>query len=337
MSFYSNSSGQWLDDTLEAMRLIMPDVLERERDVASKKWFAYRFMTPLAATKHFASLYGKGFKAYIRFNRDRDEAELREGLGARIFDSANRSLTELWHARQRADELGLPYELLIEFGFEFARKGGWKNPPRPMQLFGSAESDIAWPLEIEKFLNDRLPLVIDRFGDLPQYRVENYRRLRVQDEFRSYLIDRVLASTKPWASRLIGPCIEKRHLPLLLAIKLAPRDQRCRITTEFRLERESELLVEAPREALPQVAYVPACFGLVAAHRDLSPCSSCLFNVICQQMGKAASAETIRRYGSVSLLKDERDAKRKAAQRRRTARCRAKKKAATLMSSPAAI
>lgn len=134
MSFYSNTLAQRLDDTIEVMRLVMPDVLEREREVAHKKWFAYRFMSPLAATKHFAELYSKGFKAYIRFNRDRDEAELRQGLGQNIFHKPGRSLTELWHARQRADELGLPYELLIEFGFEFARKG---------ELEESASADAA--------------------------------------------------------------------------------------------------------------------------------------------------------------------------------------------------
>ncbi|TAZ67168.1 hypothetical protein [Rhizobium ruizarguesonis] len=338
MSFYSNSSSQRLDDTLEAMRLVMPDVLEREREVANKKWFAYRFMTPLAATKHFASLYSKGFKAYIRFNRDRDEAELRQGLGSRIFQKPNGSLTELWRARQRADELGLPYELLIEFGFEFARKGGWKNAPRPMQLFGSADSDIAWPLEIEKFLNERLPHVIDRLADLPQYRVENYRHLPVQDDFRCYVIDHVRASTKPWAFRLTGPCLEKRHLPLLLALKLAPQDQRWRIMTELRLEQESELTIQAPREALPQIALVPACFGLIAAYAAaVSPCSSCPFSARCQAMGKAVAAAMIKRHGSVSTLKDERDQTRKAGQRRRTARWRAKKELEASMSLREAV
>jgi hypothetical protein len=319
------------------MRLVMPDLLEREREVADKKWFAYRFMSPIAATKHFAELYSKAFKAHIRFIRDRDEAQLRQGLGQKIFNKPSRSLTELWHARQRADELGLPYELLIEFGFEFAREGGWKNPPRPMQLFGSAESDIAWPLKIEKFLEDRLPLVVDRFADLPQYRVENYRHLPVQDEFRAYLVDHLGASTKPWAFRLTGPCIEKRHLPVLFAIKLAPKDQRGRIMTELRLELESELLVQAPKESLPKIAFVPACFGLATSDPAASRCSSCPFTVYCQHMSKVASAEMIKRHGSVSGLKDERDEKRKAGQRRRTARCRAKKKAANLVSSPAAI
>lgn len=338
MSFYSNSSSQRLDDTLEAMRLVMPDVLQREREVANKKWFAYRFMTPLAATRHFATLYSKGFKAYIRFNRDRDEAELRQGLGSRIFQKPNASLTELWRARQRADELGLPYELLIEFGFEFARKGGWKNAPRPMQLFGSADSDIAWPLEIAKFLNEMLPVVIDRFADHPQYRIENYRHLPVQDEFRSYVIDHVRASAKPWAFRLTGPCLEKRHLPLLVALKLVPKDQRWRIMTELRVEQESELITQAPREALPQIALVPACFGLIAAYAPgVSPCSSCPFSARCQPMGEAVAAAMIKRHGSVSTLKDERDQTRKAGQRRRTARWRAKKKLEAPMSSPEAI
>ncbi len=338
MSLYSNSSGQWLDDTLEAMRLVMPDVLEREREVANKKWFAYRFMTPFASTKHFADLYSKGFKAYIRYNVDRDEAELRQGLGSRVFQKPNGSLTELWHARQRTDELGLPYELLIEFGFEFARKGGWKSPPRPMQLFGSAGSDIAWPLEIEKFMNDRLALVIERFCDLPQYRIENYRHLPAQDEFRSYLMDHVNTSTKPWAFRLVGPCLEKRHLPLLKAIKLVPKDQRWRVVAELRAERDSDLLVEVPQVALRQISLVPACFGLVPSDNGTaSPCISCQFKSRCRDMAQVVSVEMVRRHGSVSRLKDERDEKRKAGQRRRTARCRAKKKAATLMSSPAAI
>lgn len=336
MSFYSNTSAQRLDDIIEAMRLVMPDVLERERQIADKKWFGYRFMSPLAATKHFAELYSKWFKAYIRFNRDREEAELRQGLGHKIFQRPNRSLTELWHARQRADEFGFPYELLIEFGFDFARKGGWKNPPRPMQLFGSSGSDIAWPLEMRKFLDNQLPLVVDGFGDLPQYRVENYQHMSVQDEFRAYLADHLGASTKPWAFRLTGPCIEKRHLPLLLAIKLAPKNQRWRIMTELRLELENDLFVEAPKVSLPKIAFVPACFGLAAPDPVASPCASCSFNAYCQHMSKVASAEMIKRHGSAVPLKDARDEKRKAGQRRRTARCRAKKKALFVKSIPEA-
>ena len=328
MTFYCNSSAQWLDDTLEAMRLIMPDVLAREREVANKKWFEYRFMTPTTASRHFASLYSKGFKAYVRFNGDRDEAEVRQGLGTRLFLKPSASLTELWHARQRADELGIPYELLIEFGFEFARRGGWKNPPRPMQLFGSIGSGIAWLLELEKFLNERLPLVFDQFAGLPQYRIENYRGLPVQDEFRAHLENHIRASTKPWAVRMVGPCLEKRHLPLLSTIKLAPKEQRRSIVSNLRAEIELGFLAAKPKERLHKIAYMPSCFGLVGPDMSASTCASCPFSVGCQHMTMFASREMIRRCGSVSALKDARDEKRKAGQRRRTAKCRAKKKLA---------
>lgn len=328
MPFYSNSSAEWLNDTLEAMRLVMPDVLAREREIASKKWFEYRFMTPITATRHFASLYSQGFKSYIRFNGDRDEAEVRQGLGARLFLKPSASLTELWHARQRVDELGLPYELLIEFGFKFACEGGWKNPPRPMQLFGSTGSDIAWPLEFEKFLNERLPLFVDQFAGLPQYRIENYRGLPVQDEFRAYLENSLRASTKPWAMRMVGPCLEKRHLPLLSTVKLAPNDQRRRIVSDIRAELEVGLVAEVPKNTLPKIALMPSCVGFADPELAEPICSLCPFSVECKHMSAIASDTMIKRHGSVSVLKDERDEKRKAGQRRRTARCRAKKRLA---------
>ncbi len=328
MPFYCNSSAQWLDDTLEAMRLVMPDVLARERVIANKKWFEYRFMTPIAASRHFASLYSQGFKAYVRFNGDCDEAEVRQGLGTRLFLKPSASLTELWHARQRADELGLPYELLIEFGFKFACEGGWKNPPRPMQLFGSTGSGIAWPLEFEKFLNERLPLLVDQFTGLPQYRIENYRGLPVQDEFRAYLANRIIESTKPWARRMVGPCLQKRHLPLLSAIKLAPKDQRRRIVSDLRAELEHGLVAATSSERLPKIACTPSCLGVAGPDPSASTCSSCPFAVECLHMSTMASKEMITRYGSVSSLKDARDEKRKAGQRRRTAKCRAKKRLA---------
>lgn len=38
-------------DNITALRLVMPDVLMRERERAHTKWYAYRFMSPLEATK----------------------------------------------------------------------------------------------------------------------------------------------------------------------------------------------------------------------------------------------------------------------------------------------
>lgn len=336
MTSYSTSRREWLVDTLETMRIVMPDVLARERELAHTKWFAYRFMTPLAATKHFAAVYRNGFKAYVRIHSDLEESERRHGLGLRIFEKPSGSLTELWQARQRADALGLPYELLVEFGFHFAGRYTWRHAPRPIQLFGSKKSDVAWSLEVSKFMEDRLPLATSRLSDLPQYRNENYRHLPVQVEFRSHLLDHIRHSPKLWSARLAGPCIEKRHLPLLKAIKLVPPDQRRRVISDLRDQLECGSVTPAPVERLPEIAFVPACFGMVAAQEaSSSRCAICPFLVKCRSIGNVGSTEMLSRHGSVSPVKDDRDSKRKEGQRRRTQRCR-DKKAATLAASAAA-
>lgn len=337
MSSYLTSSGQWLDETIEAMRLVMPDLLGRERELAHKKWFAYRFMTPLAATQLFAELYRVGLKAYVRAHKDRDEADRVNGLSPHIFLGSSGSLTELWKARQRADELGLPYDLLIDFGFHFAGRRRWKRAPRPIQLFGSKGSDIAWPLEIEKYLEERLPMSVDRVSDLPQYRVEHFRGLPVQCEFRDYLTNHIRTSDRRWTTRLSGPCVRERYLRLLTGLRLAPQGQRHGILSDIRADLESGLLVRAPFERLPGIAFVPACFGMPAAtDTTASTCRACPLADKCARMGAIVSAETMKRHGSISRLKDDRDNKRREGQRRRTARHRARKKAASAVSVVAA-
>lgn len=90
-----------LRDNITALRLVMPDVLMRERERAHTKWYAYRFMSPLEATKLFADLYRAAFKRYVRTHRDVSDADAANGLGTRIFGRPNSSLTEVWNARQR--------------------------------------------------------------------------------------------------------------------------------------------------------------------------------------------------------------------------------------------
>jgi len=316
------------------MRLVMPDLLGHERELAHKKWFAYRFMTPLAATKLFAQLYCDGFKAYVRAHKDRDEAERVNGLSPHIFLRPSGSLTELWKARQRADELSLPYDLLIDFGFHFAGRRRWKQAPRPIQLFGSKGSEIAWPLEIEKYLEERLPMSVDRVSGLPQYRIEHFRDLPVQKEFRDYLIDHIRTSNQRWTARLSGPCVRERHVPLLAGLRLAPQNQRRGILSDVRADLESGLLVCAPNERLPEIAFVPACFGMPAAmDTTAATCGTCPLAGKCARMGAIVSAEMMNRHGSISRLKDDRDNKRKEGQRRRTARHRARKTAASAASA----
>lgn len=48
-----------LEDLIIARNLIMPGLLEREHELLTKKWFDYRFLSPLDATLLFGEIYRK--------------------------------------------------------------------------------------------------------------------------------------------------------------------------------------------------------------------------------------------------------------------------------------
>lgn len=322
------SSQSWHRDTAEMSRLIMPDVIERERELAHSKWFPYRFISPLRATKHFADLYREGYKAYVRTNVDAETSEKVKGLSLQIFNKPSGDLTQLWMARQRADDLGVPYELLISFGFLFASRRTWNYPPRPVQLFGTKESQVAWPAEFKKYLDEHLPLALDRMSGPAQYRTENYRGLVDQDEFRDLLLDRIRGSVKPWSATIGLQCVEQRHLPLSSVVELVPEHLRNSVAERVRDDLQSGALDPVERECLPEMAFVPGCYGTYAPESSsVAMCRSCPFAAQCAELTVSARDQVAASYGSNSPVKAGQDDRRKAGQRRRTKRCRDKKKA----------
>lgn len=333
---YSSSAAERLRDTMQAMKLIMPDLLARERQSDQTKWFAFRFTSPMAATKLFAEIYRREFRNFVRVHGDVDVAQRAKGLSTTIFSKPSGSLTQLWQARQRADEFGLPYEVLIEFGFLFAGRRRWKHAPSPLQLFGTQGSYVAWPAEFEKFLVDRMPMAIDRLTDLPQYRVENYRGLVAQDEFRTLLLARLAEASGPWHVKIARQCFELRHLPLRMALSVVPHHQRANVVRQLRSDREHGVLGVAARESLPQIAYVPASFGLLSSEEaSTGGCDDSVFDAFSRRFSEQVAAQMLSRHGCLSPVQASQDDRRKEGQRRRTARHRAKVRAAASRSSVA--
>jgi len=326
MPFFHLSVTDRLVDIFASLNLIPPKKLERERELAESKWYAYRFMSPMAATKHFADAYRKGVKAYAREHQDRDLAESVQGLGRNVFGKPSSSLTELWGARQRADELGLSYDLLVEFGMYFAGRRTWRHTPRPIQLFGSKESDVAWRHEIEKFLEEREPAALSRIAELPQYRTECYRGLPAQDAFRAELLDGIRKNTRSRSIEIGRQCVETRHLPMLSTLKLAPSELRAGVVSDIRHDLNIGLLTPAPKEKLPLIAYAPPCFGLPHA-RDVGSeqCLACPMSVACEAAALKVTKRMIERHGVLSPLQEGRDSRRREMTRRRVAKLRAKK------------
>lgn len=327
MSEHSRIAEDLRNDLINSRRLIMPEILAKERELIQKKWFAYRFMTPLAATKLFAELYTQGLKRYVRAHRDIEESKKVTGLSRSIFDSPSGSLTQLWQARQRADEMGLPYELLIEFSFLFAGRRKWKSSPRPIQLFGSDKSAVAWRLELDKFLEDRMPLWISRMEQMAHYRLENYRGLDAQNDFREYLTTYMRKVEKRWPLLIGNFCKKDRFLPLEDALNIVPEDQRERVLKNVEWDLETGLLEPEPEEALPDIAMVPSCFGLSAACDLTSPeCVACPLAARCLRLGKVVDRSVAEIYGAASPLQAERDRRRREKTRERVRLHRKKKK-----------
>lgn len=309
MPAFSISDSERMMDNIEAMRLIMPDVLEVEREIAHEKWFAYRFMSPLAATKLFVSLYRQRFRRFIEQHRDREQGRRSVGLSFSLFDDAGPQLTRVWKARQHADRHGLPYDLLIDFGFEFAGRRKWHHAPTPDQMFGSKGSVDEWTRKFEAFAVENLPLIVDGMSALAPYQTEHYRGLNDQDEFRRFLLTHMSAPGKPWATKLATHCVNKRHLPLAAGIELVPEAMRPGTISEIRDEIGLGLLEPAPKRDLPDVAFAPACLGLVPAHNaGVADCFICPFSTKCHDLRERATTEMTARYGSVSPLKQARSA-----------------------------
>jgi hypothetical protein len=312
-------------DSITALRLVMPDVLVRERERAHTKWYEYRFMSPLEATTLFVNLYRKGFQRYIRTNRDIHDADAAQGLSSRLFGGPSASLTEVWNARQRADELGLPYNLLIEFGFHFAGRRTRKRAPRPGQLFDSGAAGVAWPIEFEKWIRDPLHYEVQRL-DMPQYRHENYRSFPAQREFHDYILESIVERVSAWGPKLAHHCISRCHLPIKQAMRVVPKGARNSVVRYLRDELELVSKHSSETLRLPDIALAPACFGLPnAADETSTECMACPLAERCSVAGNAAMKHMLERYGSVSPIHQSRKKNKNEKTNLRVRRHRAKK------------
>lgn len=331
MPAYSVSEDERFAENINTMRLIMPDVLAIERELAHEKWFAYRFMSPLAATRLFASLYRQRFRKFIERHRDRNEAQRSVGLSFSLFDRPGPQLTRVWKARQHADRHCLPYDLLIDFGFEFAGRRKWHHAPTPDQMFGSRASVDEWSRKFEAFATENLPLLVDVMSALEPYHTGHYRGLGDQDEFRRFLLDHIREPGKPWAVKISNHAIRKRHVPLDAAIELVPEAMRSGVVSDIRRDIESGLLQPMPKTDLPDVAFAPACLGIVSAHNDGdADCIRCPFATKCHELRNRAIGEMTSRYGSVSPVKRTRSTNAREKTRLRVRKFRSRRAAGSI-------
>lgn len=208
------------DDDLVAFKFIEDKRNhEYEPELYQSKWFDYRFMTPLQATRHYIQAYDGVYRRHYAQNVDAVAAKhvrtisidgIFAGLEAptsSTYKKAKSHLTACWFGRHMADKLTMPYEVYIDLAFEY-RLRYWNRPylPQPQHLYSDLVIDRVserWP-ELQK---SRLYT-----SDHPAYMVENFADLPAQTSYRIWLRDQALTRANP--GELLGRFVNEDRLPL---------------------------------------------------------------------------------------------------------------------------
>lgn len=111
-----------LADLLWMARNIKREDITRERNLLTSKWFDYRFLSPLEATELFVEAYRAQYKIEFTREIDRSHADAVDGVRLEQLYNDPKMRTQIWRARQRADETGMPYDVYMQASFNFASR-----------------------------------------------------------------------------------------------------------------------------------------------------------------------------------------------------------------------
>lgn len=209
--------------------------------------------------------------------------------GTKVYIPAKREewFTSLWNARQRADEFFLPYDDYIEFCFDFSsrRKRRWNM--KPSQLHPSTANKDAWLNCFDKFYEDRMPHLIRRAGEIPQYRLENNLDLPAQSAFREMILKVLQDSSRPMADQIAERVHSRRHVAVSPALKLVNEDDRARVEKDALSMFEDGIWPAEPLKKVDIADLLPSCFGVLEAiNVKESVCANCPMAKQCLRFGQ---------------------------------------------------
>ena len=314
-------------DHVAVMRIPVA-MLRCEPGLFDSKWFDYRFTHPSRATEVFADEYAKAYQVFWRKYRDVTEAPLKQGFrGDSLFASSPHTVTSTWAARQAADVLGMPYGFFISRALEIVLRR-WKNPrlPRPNQLLRP----------------ELVPELIEQWDEWcgsqlmraehKRYLNCNFRGEPAQLAHHEWLVAQIWA--RHGHPRVIGHvCFELQQLP------------EARARAEFGDERvdraRAEVSGSAPLEPLSETAFrvqMPiGCFGVPHAPQSTDKaCSTCRHFAACATASDGMLASIKMSRGTTDPVGARKKAQDRARQRRCRARKRAEKAAALARGTPGA-
>jgi hypothetical protein len=311
-----------LEDVVRMRTILHPKDWKDESQLMMKRWFDYRFMSPVDATLLFGRYYIAGLRRHVSRHINIELAGTVSGLKSGLPAARAAWFTALWRARTRTDAIFVPYDLLIDFSFDFSsrRKRYWTMLPH--QLHASKGNGDAWWAVFHEKIEDLLPPRMKRVAEIPHYRIENDIDLPPQKHFRTLMLSEMRHEHRRLADQIADRVFIKRHLTLDQALSLAPADadlakieQRARVVSDNRAW-EAEPVIK-----LDQADLLPSCFAIAETIDETrAPCDMCALATHCKAMAAEAVDITVRTAGSASPVW-EADRKRS---RLNTQRCRSK-------------
>lgn len=176
------------------------DSLEFELGLFATKWFDYRHLTGVEATKLYIEAYGKVYKDIYAREIDYERAKhvkpfdverILAGL-ANGDPKARRIWKGCWRGRQVADFLGMPYDVYIDMAFTFRmRRWNQRHMPQPQHLFHE--------FDVEKIQAkwEELQQSTLYTSEHPAYAVENYLGAAHQNDYHEWLIKQAMHRSNP--------------------------------------------------------------------------------------------------------------------------------------------
>lgn len=312
-----------LKENAIAARQFGSEYVAKELQLSQKKWFDYRFLTPARATKLFAVEYERSFKQKWRSYIDHKEASLKRGIMIAPHPkllvtkqeqiNLSRENTSLWVARQRADELGLPYDFFIEQTIEAHMRNGYNTLPRPNQLAAGRTAGKV----IEKVKDAWQEWTSAQFivSRLPQYMNYAYKDLSAQKLHRAWALDQL----GPGRPLTVGQAVYVRQV--------LPEADIVHKWGAGRLEQARDAVAGtstlAPTPVRTEDLW-PSCFALpLAFEKGNSACEECPFSGLCERADHVARDKFATDHGD----EDPRNAKRREDDRIRQRRYRDRKRA----------
>ncbi|MBB2684371.1 UNVERIFIED_ORG: hypothetical protein GGD47_001948 [Rhizobium etli] len=289
-------------DVVQMRTILHPKDWQDESQLMMTRWFDYRFMSPIEATMAFGRYYTAGVRRYVRTHINRDLSDTVSGIKSGLPTARAAWFTALWRARARTDAIFVPYDLLIDFSFDFSsrRKRYWTMLPH--QLHASQNNGEAWWAVFEEAVEDLLPPRMRKVGEIPHYRIENDFDLPPQRHFRTLMLSEMRHEHRMLADQIADRVFIKRHLTLEQGLSLAPADaDRAEIERRARSMSEDRAWEVEPVVKLDQADLLPSCFAIAETIDETrAPCDTCTLATHCKAAAAEAIDITVRTAGAAS-------------------------------------